>query len=442
MEMDPQAGPRGAGGRSPLAPFEELDRHELVARVEALERRARTAEARLAAITRTRRTDASRPLDRTVGATPAEHGAHFGDLYYTVDRDWRLTYVNGPATARWGRSREELLGERLWEIFPEVQGSASHEMHLRAAEQRRVVRYETRSVVLERWVDVAIHPQRDGLAVWVRDIDDQKRVEAELRSLNDQLEERVARRTEALRAAKEEAERASAVKSRFLSTMSHELRTPLNAVIGLTDLMRTEVVGPMNARQKFQLTRIRASAWHLVSLIDEILTYARTEAGSERVRLTEVDVADIARGVVASLDSQASVAGIALHLDVRDAAGPPGLVVTDGGKLRQVLVNLVGNALKYADGGDVTVALDIGADEVTVHVRDTGPGIPGAWHERIFEPFVQMDQSTTRSYGGTGLGLAMSRRLARLLGGDVELDSVPGEGSTFTLRLPRESPLS
>jgi len=241
----------------------------------------------------------------------------------------------------------------------------------------------------------------------------------------------------AMRAAKEAAEQANEVKSRFLSTMSHELRTPLTAVIGFADIMAGEVIGPVNPAQKKNLGRIRASAWHLVSIIDEILAFSRSETGREEVRPITVDVAGIVRDVTAMLTGQTEDRDLEL-----ETAGAEGEVIalTDGGKVRQILVNLVGNAIRYTDRGTITVELEASPDDFVMRVRDTGPGIPSDRLEDIFEPFVQVDESTTRARGGTGLGLAICRRLARLLGGEVTVESAVGRGSTFTARLPRRVP--
>jgi PAS domain S-box-containing protein len=247
------------------------------------------------------------------------------------------------------------------------------------------------------------------------------------------------RAEQALRQAKDSAERASRVKGQFLSTMSHELRTPLTAVIGLADLMESDVAGPTTPRQKEYLGRIRSSAWHLASIIDEILNFTRAAAGKESVRLADVDVADIARSVVATLTSEAERRSLALRLAGADDCVP---ILADGGKLRQILINLVGNAIRFTDSGSVDVELDAGTTGIEVHVRDTGPGIPADRMDEMFEPFVQGDQSATRNCGGTGLGLTVARRLARLMGGDVVAASTPGTGSTFTLRLPCQGPFS
>ncbi len=243
-----------------------------------------------------------------------------------------------------------------------------------------------------------------------------------------------ARHEDALREAKEEAERASRAKSQFLSTISHELRTPLTAVIGLADLLRREVVGSVTEKQRKHLDRISASAWHLVAIIDEILTFTRSEAGKEEPRLASVDVAAVARSVVEMLLPEAETRGLALRLGGAEAPLP---AITDEGKLRQILVNLLGNAVRYTDRGGIDLTLAARPEWLEVRVHDTGVGIPAARLEDIFKPFVQVDGSSRRKRGGTGLGLAICRRLARLLGGDIGVESEPGAGSTFTLHLPR-----
>lgn len=242
------------------------------------------------------------------------------------------------------------------------------------------------------------------------------------------------RALEAERGARAEAEAASRAKSQFLAIMSHELRTPLTAVIGFADLLANEVWGPTTPAQIRQIDRIKAAAWHLVTIIDEMLSFVRTEAGREAVQIDRTDLARIARETITLLEPQALEKQIGLRLDDRT---DPLWIESDPGKVRQILVNLIGNAVKFTKEGEVAVELGREeADRVRVVVRDTGPGIPPEHQERIFEPFVQMDQSNTRTQGGTGLGLAVCRRFARLLGGDVQVRSRPGTGSSFVLTLP------
>jgi PAS domain S-box-containing protein len=232
------------------------------------------------------------------------------------------------------------------------------------------------------------------------------------------------------------AERASEAKSQFLAVMSHELRTPLTAVIGYTSLLEGEVLGPVAAKQHEALARIKATAWHLVAVIDEILNLSRVEAGKVEVRSEPVYLGEIAAEVVRTLEPEAARQD--LDLVFRDGGGERALVWTDPGKVRQILLNLVGNAIRYTERGGVAVETDRSTTGwLRIHVRDTGPGIAPEHQERIFESFIQVDSSLTRTSGGAGLGLAISRRLAQLLGGEIALESTPGEGSTFTLLLPR-----
>ena len=234
--------------------------------------------------------------------------------------------------------------------------------------------------------------------------------------------------------AREAAEAASQAKSQFVAMMSHELRTPLSAIIGYQELLSEGIVGPVTERQREQLGRIRASATHLRDLINQILSLSRIEAGKEDVLLEETDVSLLVRDVILLMEQEARSKGLDLSVAVPDE---PVLMETDPGKLRQILLNLVSNAIKFTDEGSVRVTLESRPEEIEVSVADTGVGIAPEDREKVFEAFTQVDQSMTRRAGGSGLGLPVSRRLADLLGGGIELESVPGDGSTFRLRLPR-----
>ena len=230
------------------------------------------------------------------------------------------------------------------------------------------------------------------------------------------------------------AQAASQAKSQFLATMSHELRTPLTAIIGYDELLLNEIWGTLNDRQRQQLERIRISAWHLVTIIDQILTFSRADAGRETVQSEPVNVTQLVQETTAMLEPQALAKRIELRVTAPES---PVWIRTDPGKVRQIVLNLGGNAVKFTDFGVVEIMLAQGSDAVEVTIRDSGPGIPATELERIFEPFTQLDQSNTRAQGGTGLGLTVSRRLARLLGGEVTVESRAGEGSVFRLTLPR-----
>ena len=224
-------------------------------------------------------------------------------------------------------------------------------------------------------------------------------------------------------------------KANFLATMSHELRTPLTAIIGYEELLAESIAGPLNDAQRQQLDRIKVNARQLLTLIEEILLYARVEAGRESVHVEEVR----AKGVVDEAMSAVAPMAQAGHLSLTAQPIPPSLTLrTDGGKLRQMLINLIENAVKFTERGAVTLrAFERGSD-VIFEVKDTGIGIAPENLERVFESFWQVEQQKTRRVGGSGLGLSTVRRLATMLGGDVSVESQQRVGSTFRIALPRE----
>jgi signal transduction histidine kinase/CHASE3 domain sensor protein len=225
---------------------------------------------------------------------------------------------------------------------------------------------------------------------------------------------------------------ASEAKSSFLATMSHELRTPLNAIIGYQSLLAEGIEGSLNAAQLAQLARIRAGADHLLGLIDEVLTFSRVEAGKEVVRRAEAQLGPIVAEAFTMVTPLADSRGLRLRNETTDAR-----LVTDAGKVRQIILNLLSNAIKFSDRGEIVVRSRLKGESVAVSIVDDGIGIAAENLDKIFDPFWQVEQrSTTRRVGGTGLGLSVSRSLARLLGGDVTVESIVEKGSTFTLTLP------
>ena len=242
-----------------------------------------------------------------------------------------------------------------------------------------------------------------------------------------------------LRGKTAEALASNRAKADFLTTMSHELRTPLNAIGGYAQLIDMGIRGPVTDAQHADLSRITRSQEHLMGLINEILNFAKLEAGAVSIAYADVDVNEMLVGVREMVAPQMNRKE--LHYEVRKPDGPDGATLTvhgDQDKVRQILLNLLTNALKFtAPGGSVEVTCDSNEDYVAIRVSDTGLGIPGSELNTIFEPFVQVNPSLTRSTEGVGLGLAISRALARAMGGDVLAESAFGTGSTFTLTLPR-----
>ncbi len=233
----------------------------------------------------------------------------------------------------------------------------------------------------------------------------------------------------------DEARVANKVKGEFIATMSHELRTPLTALLGYEELFAEHILGPLTDQQEVAVDRMRTSTQHLQAIIDEVLTFSRLEAGEERVHRRQVPVGDILNGTMAVLAPLAHAKRIALSMD---AAEEPQVIRTDPDMIRRILVNLGGNAVKFTEQGSVRVNVRLEGEWLVFEVSDTGIGIATADITRLFQPFTQLDTGFTRRFGGTGLGLFVSRRLAELLGGDIGVASVPGTGSTFTLRVPLE----
>jgi signal transduction histidine kinase len=237
-------------------------------------------------------------------------------------------------------------------------------------------------------------------------------------------------------AARREAEAANRAKSEFLGTMSHELRTPLNAISGYAELLDLEIRGPLTDAQRQDLARIRRNSQYLLSLINDVLNFARLGAGRVEMRIADVRLAEVIAGLEALVAPQVHAKGLSYEPGVHD----PALAArADPERLQQVLLNLLTNAIKFTDaGGRIVLSCEAATDAVRVRVRDTGRGVPADELGRIFEPFVQVDRHPTHgSQQGVGLGLAISRELARAMGGEITVESTVGAGSTFTLTLPR-----
>jgi signal transduction histidine kinase len=364
------------------------------------------------------------------------------------------------------------VGRTVAEVIPEPARSIVTAKYAAAIATGKTVTWEETSVYPAgtRHGEVSITPILDGLGRCrnllgtVHDVTERKRAEAELERHRLHLEMLVEERTAELaektsdlersqvalegllqdvKRANRDLESANArllevdrLKSLFIATMSHELRTPLNSIIGFTGLLLQGLAGPLNDEQKKQLGMVKGSSQHLLALITDIIDLSKIEAGKISLAREVVDLVRLAREVVASLEPAAARGGLSLVLEAPEALS----VVSDGRRVRQVLVNLVGNAVKFTERGTVTVSLERReGGSVRIAVRDTGPGIRAEDMGRLFQFFSRLTSVDQPAREGTGLGLYLSRKLVTLLGGEIEAHSVPGHGSEFVFALPTEA---
>ncbi len=258
----------------------------------------------------------------------------------------------------------------------------------------------------------------------------------ELREANAEMEQRIVERTAQLAEAKEWAEEADRLKSAFLATMSHELRTPLNSIIGFSGILEQGLAGPLNPEQSKQMGMVRGSARHLLDLINDILDISKIEAGELVVAHEPFDLRSCIESAVATVRPLAEKKGLALSAEIAPSVDS---IMGDRRRVEQILLNILGNAIKFTERGEVALVAGADTAEARVSVRDTGIGIQPENLRKVFEPFRQVDSGLTRNYEGTGLGLAICQRLANAFGGEVSAVSELGVGSTFTLTLPNKA---
>ena len=419
-------GGRGAltWARGPAAPAFTVDDLRLA---QTLAERAGQSLAALDRLERERqaRAEAEAARQQVTGALD-----ELPDAFFSVDPRGCVSFVNAAAARLAGVTRDAALGRPVAELFAGPLGAALLEGSAAALRDARAVEYEAFDPGARGWLAVRAVPTRGGAWLYLRDVTARRAADEERERL---LVEAEAARADA-EAARTAAEYANLTKSEFLASMSHELRTPLNAILGYTALLADGISAPVAPAQVAPLARVRSSAQHLLALIEEILVFARLEAGTEEPRLAAVDLGSLAREAAELVEPVVETHGLRFRVVV-PAAGE--VVHTDARKVRQILLNLLANAARFTPaGGEValTAARENGWAEFTV--RDTGVGIAPEHHDSIFEPFWQVEQKLTRRAGGTGLGLSVSRRLARLLGGDVTVASALGAGSVFAVRIP------
>ncbi len=340
-----------------------------------------------------------------------------------VDMKARIVDTNPALSQIIGYSREELYGKRFTDIICKQAGDLElYKQLLSGIEERlemeRQLFHRDRKLV---WtlLNVSLIPNRHGkpkfCLAMIEDISKRKQTELQLL------------------ASKEAAEAGSRAKSQFLATMSHELRTPLNAIMGLSQFLQQEMVGNLNDKQQKYIDCIYQSGEHLLALINDILDLSKVEAGKEELSPSKLHIRDLCNYVISTVRDCAWEKGLQLTTNIDPQAET---CIADDRRFKQMLLNLLTNAIKFTPKGKVSLEVKKVTRGITFTVIDTGIGIAPEELEFLFTPFKQLDSRLNRQYEGTGLGLALTRKLARLHGGDVTLESTVGEGSRFTIFLP------
>lgn len=361
---------------------------------------------------------------------------HCPALVWEVDSRGRLAFVNEAVRSLLGHDPEQLVAEGTWaSLIPEHSRHVVDELSEKVR-QGNVTGFELplqtksgeeRCALLNTANRYTSSGQLEMVVGFAIDITERKRAED------------AARQLETAERARLNAEAANKAKTDFLAVMSHELRTPLNAIGGYSELIEMGLRGPVTPAQLEDLAKIRRSQQHLLGLINDIMNFARLEAGHVSLRLEDVVVNDTLDVLDALTQPQVAAKGLRYELD---RCEPTLTVWADEEKTRQILINLVSNAIKFTErGGTIAIICEDDADSVCFTVRDTGRGIPQEKLEAIFEPFVQVNRPVSRD-GGVGLGLAISRDLARMMNGELTAESKVGVGSSFTLSLPRRASVS
>ncbi len=360
-----------------------------------------------------------------------------------LDGDGNVSGWNPAAERMFGWTADEILG-RPNPIVPPEDAEEYHAVLNSLFEEERSRTLTARRVRKDgELIDVHIYTAsmvdddgtaRGAMAILL-DITEQLAAEAELRENRERLEEAVADRTRELILANDRLKRATRVKSEFLTNMSHELRTPLNSIIGFSGVLLQGLAGPVNEQQTQQLTMIYKAGQHLLALINDILDLSKIEAGRAVVSTVDFDLRDLISSAVDAVREEARGKGLAVESAMPDV---PLRTDTDRAKVQQIVSNLLSNAVKFTAEGSVYVKVEslCEGERFKIVVADTGPGIPDREQAAVFDEFVQSTRRAEGKPAGTGMGLAISRRLARMLGGDVTLRSVVGEGSEFALELP------
>ncbi|MBX2861950.1 MAG: response regulator [Leptolyngbyaceae cyanobacterium MAG.088] len=363
------------------------------------------------------------------------------DAFIDIDSQWKITYANARAAKDLDKSPDELAGQVLWSIMPVELGKDKEQYYHEARNQQTLVTFETRFAPKARWLEFRLTPTPEGISIFWQDISSRKKAEVQLALSLEANDEALKKAYEAQKKAEAErlkAEKANQTKSEFLANMSHELRTPLNAIIGYSEMLEEDAEDLEQEDFIPELQKIQGAGKHLLGLINDVLDLSKVEAGHMEMYLETFSITPLVQDVASTMqpviDKNNNTLKIQHDNDIEE-------MHADEVKVRQSLFNLLSNANKFTQGGTITLSINAENSShgrwINFKIQDTGIGMLPEQLQKIFNAFAQADSSTTRKYGGTGLGLTITKRFVQMMGGTVNVESDVGQGTTFTIRIPQ-----
>ncbi|MEM7065481.1 MAG: DAHL domain-containing protein [Cyanobacteria bacterium P01_B01_bin.77] len=363
------------------------------------------------------------------------------NAFIKIDSEWIITHVNANASQDLEKQSEELVGHLFWNVFPSELGQDKEHYYHQAVNEQSIITFETRFLSKSRWLEFQIKPNIDGLSVFWQDISSSKKAEFQLALSLEANDEALKKADEARQKAEIErlkAEQASQAKSEFLANMSHELRTPLNAILGYSEMLEEDAEDLGQDDFIPELQKIQRAGKHLLGLINDVLDLSKVEAGHMELYLETFAIIPLLKDVISTMQPVIAKNNNSLNVQWSDDIDK---MYADPVKVRQSLFNLLSNANKFTQDGTITLSVsthnNIDDNWVEFRIEDTGIGMMPDQLQKIFNAFAQADSSTTRRYGGTGLGLTITKRFIEMMGGTVSVESTVDKGTTFILKIPQ-----
>lgn len=363
------------------------------------------------------------------------------DAFVEVDHQWLITYANGHAATDLDKPSDELMGQLLWTVLPPELGKDQEHYYIEAHSQQSIVTFETRFTSKSRWLEFRLSPGVKGLSIFWQDISNRKKAEFQLALSLEANDEALKKAYEAQKKAETErlkAEKANQAKSEFLANMSHELRTPLNAIIGYSEMLEEDAEDLEQEEFIPELQKIQSAGKHLLGLINDVLDLSKVEAGRMEMYLETFAIMPLVEDVASTMQPVIEKNSNVLKIQCADTIDK---MYADQVKVRQSLFNLLSNASKFTQSGIITITISSEETQndrwINFQIQDTGIGMLPEQLQKIFNAFAQADSSTTRKYGGTGLGLTITKRFVQMMGGTVNVESDIGKGTTFIVKIPQ-----